>query len=131
MPRSIAGYDKGGLVVDKESSFAYGRDMINGENSIVFIAEKQGKPIASIGLIIFPWEHNKSQKIATEEWYYIVPEHRGSISLAKALIDLAKWWAKENGAISLWMFTQSDRKATAFYRRNRFNFAHSLFIKEI
>ena len=127
---SMAGYDKGGLVVDKESSFAYGRDMINGENSIVFIAEKHGKPIASIGLIIYPWEHNRSQKIAIEEWFYVAPEHRGSIALLDALKDLAEWWAGKNGATSLWMVS-TDRKVETFYRRKKFNYTHSLFIKEI
>ena len=128
---SIAGYDKGGLIVDKESSFAYGRDMINGENSIVFIAEKQGKPIASIGLVIYPWEHNRSQMIVGEDWLYIHPEHRGNLALLNALIDLAEWWAKSKGAISLWMSTMTDRKTTLFYQRKKFHPAHSIVIKEI
>jgi len=128
---SIAGYDKGGLIVDKESSFAYGRMMIEGENSAVFIAEESGKPIASIGLIIYSWEHNRSQKIAGEEWLYVHPDHRGNLNLAQALIDLAEWWAKSKGATSLWMSSMSDRKTAAFYRRKKFHLAHSIHIKEI
>ena len=128
---SMANYAKGGLVVDKESSYAFGQRMIAGPNSAVFIVEKKGKPIASIGLRIVPWDHNRSQMIAWEEWWYVHPDHRGNLNLATALIDLAEWWAKENGATSLWMAATNDKRVETFYRRHRFTPTHTFHIKEI
>ena len=128
---SMAGYDKGGLVVDRDSSYQYVQDMLANPNATIFVAEKHGVPIASIGLDSFLWEHNRSQKIALEEWLYVHPDHRGNLKLAKALIDLAEWWAKRQGATSLWMASTNDRRVGLFYRRKKFHPAHSLFIKEI
>ena len=128
---SMAGYDKGGLVVDRDSSFQYVKDMLASPDATIFVAEKDGKQIASIGLITFLWEHNRSQKIAMEEWWYVHPDHRGNLKLVKALIDLAEWWAKRSGATSLWMATMTNKKTDIFYRRNKFNKAHSIYIKEL
>jgi hypothetical protein len=127
----MAGYDKGGLAPDKDSSYIYVNNMIEGKNSDIFIAEDGGQPIASIGLICYPWEHNPQQKIVMEEWWYVHPDHRGNLNLATALIELAEWWAKRKGATSLWMASTNDRRVDIFYRRHKFIPAHSLFIKEI
>jgi GNAT superfamily N-acetyltransferase len=128
---SMAGYDKGGLTVDADSSRMYLHDMIIKPDCAIFIAEKEGKPIASIGLITFFWEHNRSQKIAMEEWWYVHPDHRGNLNLVTALIELAEWWANRQGAISLWVASTNNRKVDAFYRRHKFHPEHRIHIKEI
>jgi hypothetical protein len=128
-----AGYDKVGLRVDKEWSYQFGRRMIHGSDSVVFIAEIGGTPIASIGLKLIPWEFDSMQSVVVEEWWYIRPEHRGNLSLINAMIELAEWWTAQKGATVLWMAAlgNNQRGMQAFYKRQDFIFTHTFFIKEI
>jgi hypothetical protein len=129
----LAGYDKVGLRVDKEWSYQFGRRMISGSDSAVFIAEIGGKPIASIGLKLIPWSFDASQSIVIEEWWFIRPEHRGNLSLINAMIELAEWWTEQRGATALWMAAlgNNQKGMQAFYERRNFIFTHTFFIKEI
>jgi GNAT superfamily N-acetyltransferase len=121
-----------GLGYDLESAQNFVAHHIDKEDRACFVAERDGFIVGTIGLSCWPWDLDDSQKIATEEWWYVDPTERGG-NLEKALLGIAKVWAKSKGATCLRMaaLKNNHRGMGAIYRRRKFDLMYSFFAKEI
>ena len=121
------------LMYDKESFRAYIEFLIGQTFTTVLVSEDNGRITGTIAGILSPWFMDFSQKILTEQWWWVCPENRKNSS-AFDLLDGLVEWGKENGASRLIMVSISSKKEESvkkYYARKGFKYMETHYIKEI
>ena len=90
---------------DRDDTADHVEWMIDQENTVAFIAvDIDGNPVGICGGIVYPTFWDNSKLTATETWWFVRDEARGS-GAGMALMDALESWAKAAGAWRLSMMT--------------------------
>ncbi len=112
---------KWGLTADKLSVMKTISHLINNDDSVVFVSEKNNKITGSAAATNANWFGNFNQFKAQELWLWIDPDHRGRDGLR--LLDGLIEWAKKMKVTSLMLISlpNKDRsKVERLYRLRGF-----------
>ena len=83
---------------------ALGQQLLSGEHTVVFVAERAAGPIGMIGMMIYA--HPMSgERTASEVMWWVEPEHRG---IGLQLLAAATDWAVGQGAAILQLIAPSQ-----------------------
>ena len=83
--------------------------------AVIFIAEEEGKPAASIGGLLSPWLLDLDQKQLTESWFWVNEEFRTS-GIAKKLIKRFISYGKQVGVVNVHMISLKNNYQKALNR---------------
>lgn len=103
------------------------------EQGYCVLAEVDGEVVGGIGCMVSPFSMNNAFNVATEVFWYVEPEHRGTPGLAQGLIESAEALAKHDGCtlISMASLSTSPEGVDAFYRRRGYAQVEHTYIKGI
>ena len=99
----------------------------------MWVVENNGKIIGIAGAVIYPMFFSRSNKVAQELWWWILPEARGN-GIGKKLYDAIESWASARGAKALFMIALEDEntsKMEQIYRNNGYRPMERAFFKEV
>jgi hypothetical protein len=122
-----------GLGYNKLNFAQYCRFLMGGGSTAVFVMVKDGEVAGTIAGIVTPWFMNFSQKVLTEQWWWVDPKYRGGISSARLLDCLIKW-GKERGASLMIMVSIDSGTQDAveeYYKSRGMTPLENHFIQEI
>jgi GNAT superfamily N-acetyltransferase len=86
--------------------------LIAGENGEIFVAEQAGELVGMIGLLVF--QHPiAGERTVSELFWWVEPEHRGG---GVRLLKRAEQWAREQGAVKLFMVAPTAAVGTLYER---------------
>lgn len=107
------------------------RDLLSGmiKEQMLIIAEDGNKLIGLIGGSYGPIFFNREYKIAYELFWYVDPEHRGSVGMK--LLFAFERRAKEIGCQKLMMMTLRKNDVGALYTRLGFDETETGFVKRL
>ena len=108
----------------------YIKFMIDSDFTTILVDEKITGSIAGI---ISPWFMDFSQKIVTEQWWWVDPSYRDT-KVAFELLEALTNWGKQSGASKLIMVSINSKKEKAvkrYYGRKGFRYMETNFIKDI
>ena len=122
-----------GIDLNPETYFSHLVDMINDDDSELFLLIKKDKVIGFIGAVIFQSPLG-NQNIANEHFWFVSGKHRGRGTLL--LLRAIKEWAKEKGCSHLIMnssclASSMHNKLCRFYEKIGFKKFETSYIKEI
>lgn len=72
-------------------------DVIRNDNHDIAIYEKDGKPVGAICMLSFPSWYNRQVMVGQEQFWYIIPEYRGSYAAFSRMFKWACKWCDEKG----------------------------------
>jgi GNAT superfamily N-acetyltransferase len=119
--------------LDAESLEKTLRYLIESGEGAVFVAERTGAIVGCAGALRFPYYFNLACSAAQELFWWIAPEHRGSI-LGVRLLQALERWARDSGCATLTMISLpalEDSPAAALYRRMGYRPSEHNFIKRV
>jgi len=83
--------------------------------AVIFMAEEDGEPAASIGGFLSPWLLDLEQKQLTESWFWVHEEFRTS-GIAKKLIKRFISYGKQVGVVNVHMISLNNDYQKALNR---------------
>lgn len=133
-PHGAAFYREGNLVGNYDPKrFAKNWTMFfNQKLGVIFIMEIAGKFAGALGGILFS-DPNNNDTVATELFWYVLPEYRYSIESIRLLVAFERW-AKEMGAIRVSMmhtFGSQVEKLSGIYTKFGYRPLEVHYVKEI
>lgn len=105
-------------------------NLLNDENSIIFVAKEGHETIGMIGAYIFPFWLNKTTSMLSEFFWYVKPEHRSlvGVQLKDALDEEAiKRGVQVSSMGSLEVMPSLDK----FYERNGYRLCEKTYLKRL
>jgi GNAT superfamily N-acetyltransferase len=105
---------------------------INNENCALFVSEIDNKVVGTIAGMVAPWFLDPEQINASEHWWFVLPEYRGTTGAD--LLSKLEEWAKFKGARCLAMAGFNEKRITALtrlYRQKGFRPLETHFVKEL
>lgn len=125
---AVSGYTETHGPYDSQSAAATGVLLLH--RGVVLIAERDGKPVGMIGLVLAPFLFNAARKTAHEVMWWVDPDARASRA-GLLLIDQAERAARNCGAVSIQMIhlDTSPAAAAAVYKRRGYRMTESMYTK--
>lgn len=118
--------------IENEARFAIEGGGLLGEPRVLFVAEHNGELVGMFaGYLTHHWFGNDA--IASDQVFYVAPEHRGSFAAVR-LLDAFEAWAVASGAkeIGPWISTEVAPEAVArFFERKGYHLSARGFLKRI
>jgi GNAT superfamily N-acetyltransferase len=102
----------------------------SGAGAIFAIRGADGRVVGALGALIYP-DLNDGALVATEAFWYVLPEHRGS---GLRLLQTFETWAQARGARRLIMVHLSGLmpdKLETFYQRRGYRAIEKHYLKEV
>lgn len=117
---------------DRESVTQHVEFMIDDDNTVAFIAFDGDQAVGICGGIVFPTFWDTSKLTATETWWFVRDQARGS-GAGRKLKDALESWAKDAGAWRLSMMLIEDVApgVEKLYERSGFRPRERTFVKEL
>lgn len=106
--------------------------LLSAYNGALWKAMDNGKLIGGMGAIIYP-DPNDGALVATEAFWYIAPEHRGSSSGLRMLNEF-ELWAAMRGAKRLhmaYLLASMPEKVSKLYEKRGYKAREVIYVKEI
>lgn len=116
----------------RETFLAYWDKILTSDHGAIWIAEIDGKVIGGIGGLCYP-DMNTGLMGSVETFWYILPDHRGSIRANQLLVALENW-AASKGSVRHSMIkfeTTMDERYDRFYVRAGYMKAETVYIKNL
>lgn len=125
---AVSGYAETHGPYDPDTAAATGMLLL--QNGVVLVAERDGKPVGMIGLVLAPFLFNASRKTAHEVMWWVEPDARASRA-GLLLIDQAERAARNSGAVSIQMIhlDTSPAAAAAVYKHRGYRMTESMYTK--
>jgi|WetSurMetagenome_2_1015567.scaffolds.fasta_scaffold13487_5 GNAT superfamily N-acetyltransferase len=127
-----ADLSKFGLGYDRVKFSGVLAHFINNDNCILLVAELDGKVVGSIAGMIAPWFLDPGQINASENWWFVLPEYRGTMGID--LLVALEEWARVKGAKCMAMAGFAEKRLTALtrlYRQKGYRPLEMHFVKEM
>jgi GNAT superfamily N-acetyltransferase len=105
---------------------------MSNENCCLLVAEMDEKIVGSIAGMVAPWFLDPGQLNASEHWWFVSPEYRGTVGL-ELMVNL-EIWAKAKGAKCLAMAGFAEKRLpglTRLYRQKGYRPLEMHFVKEL
>ena len=128
-----AGLKENGFDFRPEDLASFMKNLVSNEMLALFVSHDGNLLTGSIGGIVSPWFMDFRQRILTEQWWWVDPEHRGG-DQAALLLDRFILWGKDKGASILTMVSigsANEKAVKRYYRMKGFKYLESHFIKGI
>lgn len=131
-----AGLDKIGMKIDPGSLERLIEQIARGTlRGICLVYEASDGTIAgSIAGILHPWMLCQEQLMATELWWWVAPEYRGSVAGMKLLKEFIEW-ARTEGGTHVFMIaignTPEEAMVKKIYEKRGFQFLETHYILEV
>lgn len=98
---------------NSDAMAAVARLLINDENKVLFVAEKDGAVVGMLGLMLYP--HPLSgEPFVGELCWWVEPSSRGRIGMM--LLVRGERWAKDSGAFAYQMIAPTPEVASMYER---------------
>jgi len=122
-----------GIELDEDVYLKDLRRLIDGNDTDLLVLENGDKIIGFMGLLVFESPLGR-QKIATEHYWYVLPQYRGISSLR--LIRAAELWSQEKGCSHLlmnasYLASELHDKVCEIYNKTGFIPFESTYIKKL
>lgn len=117
---------------DEQSATQTLSAMIDGKDSVILVAEKDGLVIGMVGAAIVPFYFNMEHKVAQEFFWFVSDEHRkGSIGVR--LFDALEQWARDGGAglMSMAALGCNYGSVSDFYLRRGYYQQETTFLRRL
>lgn len=117
---------------DRESLVQHLEWIIDTENTTALVAETDAGIVGIIAGIFFPTFWDQSKITATEMWWWVDPQARGS-KVGIELMNALESWARDNGAfrLSMMMIAGVAPGIEKLYRRQGYRLHEQTFLKEL
>ncbi len=106
--------------------------MLSAGIGAMWVSRQNGIATGALGAIIYP-DVNDNELVATEAFWYVLPEHRGKMDSIRLFQHFEKWaMTREANRILMvhYLNTGSD-KLVSFYQRNGYRSIETFFVKEV
>lgn len=118
---------------DPESTKRTVEHLIGGGDGIVLVAERGGHVVGCAGAIAFPYYFNLATRAGQELFWWVHPDHRGSI-LGVRMLQRLEQWAKDAGCRTFTMIDIScleGSPAARIYQRMGYRPSEQSHIKKV
>lgn len=121
-----------GEPLDRESVADHVEWMIEHDTAVALIAFDGNQPVGICGALVFPSPWCSEKLSATELWWFVKKEARGS-GAGLALIDALESWARDAGAwrLSMMLIEGIAPGVEKIYERRGYKPRERTFVKEL